>query len=272
MSTSGNPGTSGGSRVYTGTGSSSSAGASSYVDITGLSGGTKYYFTCTSYVNNLGWGSSYNVSATTQVSNIQSILQSAINNGQCQIACWNARSNIRLTAMKVAWSGHNDYSAKFTSNGNTIYIQADDWNNDNFYFVQTGPGYGYDGNQAQSGLYLKLSNDVTTSYQSTANNIATQIRNTFGSVTIKGTGYVASEISDITDNYGSISITGVQAFCIPQQSTIQGWSSNYNPSDQLIRKDAMPGWYVGIGIDKGYLHNDGGFNQIRYGSFTFNPK
>jgi hypothetical protein len=65
MSTSGYPGTSGGTRVYTGRGNSTSASASNYVDITGLSAGTTYYFTCTSYVDNVGWGSSYNVTAKT---------------------------------------------------------------------------------------------------------------------------------------------------------------------------------------------------------------
>lgn len=66
MSTSGNPGTGGGSRAYTGRGNSSSANASNYVDITGLKANTKYYFTCTSYVDNLGWGTSYNVNAKTK--------------------------------------------------------------------------------------------------------------------------------------------------------------------------------------------------------------
>lgn len=66
MSTSGNPGTGGGSRVYTGRGNSSSANASNYVDITGLNANTTYYFTCTSYVDNLGWGTSYNVNAKTK--------------------------------------------------------------------------------------------------------------------------------------------------------------------------------------------------------------
>lgn len=66
MSTSGNPGTGGGSRAYTGRGNSSSANASNYVDITGLNANTTYYFTCTSYVDNLGWGTSYNVNCKTK--------------------------------------------------------------------------------------------------------------------------------------------------------------------------------------------------------------
>lgn len=66
MSTSGSPGTSGGTRVYTGTGVSTTASGSNYIDITGLSLATTYYFTCTSYCDALGWGSSYNVSATTK--------------------------------------------------------------------------------------------------------------------------------------------------------------------------------------------------------------
>lgn len=66
MSTSGYPGVSGGTRKYNGTGSSCTPSGTSYVDITGLSVGTTYYFTCTSYCDPLAWGSSYNVSATTQ--------------------------------------------------------------------------------------------------------------------------------------------------------------------------------------------------------------
>lgn len=66
MSTSGYSGTSGGTRVYTGRGNSTSAGGSNYVDITGLDAGTTYYFTCTSYVSGLGNGSSYNVNAKTK--------------------------------------------------------------------------------------------------------------------------------------------------------------------------------------------------------------
>ena len=67
MSTSGNPGTGGGTRKYTGAGNNpNQAGGSNYVDITGLNLGTTYYFTCTSYCDALGWGSSYNVMATTK--------------------------------------------------------------------------------------------------------------------------------------------------------------------------------------------------------------
>ena len=65
MSTSGNPGVSGGTRKYTGKGNNTTAGASNYVDITGLTYGTTYYFTCTSYASGLGNGSSYNVSCKT---------------------------------------------------------------------------------------------------------------------------------------------------------------------------------------------------------------
>ena len=65
MSTSGNPGVSGGTQKYKGKGNNATAGGSNYVDITGLSAGTTHYFTCTSYATGLGNGSSYNVSAKT---------------------------------------------------------------------------------------------------------------------------------------------------------------------------------------------------------------
>ena len=67
MSTSGYPGVSGGTLKYTGTGSSTSAGGTSYVDITGLTVGTVYYFTCYSYATGLGdSGTGYNCSTTTK--------------------------------------------------------------------------------------------------------------------------------------------------------------------------------------------------------------
>lgn len=65
MSTTGYPGTSGGTRIYTGTGVNTAPGGNNYVDIDGLDITTTYYFTCTSYCNALGWGTSHNVSATT---------------------------------------------------------------------------------------------------------------------------------------------------------------------------------------------------------------
>ena len=75
MSTSGYPGTGGGSRAYTGAGNNpSSAGGSNYVDIGGLEYGTAYYFTCTSYVDALGWGNSYNVYAVTPAANVNEML------------------------------------------------------------------------------------------------------------------------------------------------------------------------------------------------------
>lgn len=65
-STSSYPGVSGGTLVYTGTGSSTAAGGSSYVDIAGLNVSTTYYFTCYSYATGLGdSSSSYNCSAKT---------------------------------------------------------------------------------------------------------------------------------------------------------------------------------------------------------------
>lgn len=66
MSTSGYPGTGGGSRVYTGTGTNpNQAGGNNYVDIGGLTFGTTYYFTCTSYCDAFGWGASSNISTAT---------------------------------------------------------------------------------------------------------------------------------------------------------------------------------------------------------------
>lgn len=66
MSTSGTPGASGGTRVYTGAGNNPhEKGGSNYVDITGLEPVTKYYFSCVNFYT--GWpnGTQVNIDATT---------------------------------------------------------------------------------------------------------------------------------------------------------------------------------------------------------------
>ena len=74
-STSGYPGTGGGSRVYTGAGNNPNQGGGwNYVDITGLSPGTTYYFTATSYCDALGWGTSNNINVRTEDRTLQEIL------------------------------------------------------------------------------------------------------------------------------------------------------------------------------------------------------
>lgn len=76
MSKSGNPGTGGGTRVYTGAGNNpNQAGGSNYVDIGGLAPDTTYYFTCTSYCDALGWGSSYNVNVKTLAATLQDLIE-----------------------------------------------------------------------------------------------------------------------------------------------------------------------------------------------------
>lgn len=88
ISTSGYPGTGGGSRAYTGSGwqNQSVASGSNYVDITGLNPSTAYYFTCTSYCDALGWGSSYNVSATTNAITVEAILSGKWSTGSSMTA------------------------------------------------------------------------------------------------------------------------------------------------------------------------------------------
>lgn len=75
MSTSGTPGTSGGSEVYRGAGNNpNQASGDNYVDVTGLNQETQYYFTCTSYCDALGNGNSANISATTGIKTLREIL------------------------------------------------------------------------------------------------------------------------------------------------------------------------------------------------------
>ena len=113
MSTSGNPGTGGGSRAYTGRGNSSSANASNYVDITGLNANTTYYFTCTSYVDNLGWGASYNVNAKTQSVPISNVLNSKI---------WSNQTEFHFTYLSSYYYAAHQYIDKM--DGNRIYTKS----------------------------------------------------------------------------------------------------------------------------------------------------
>lgn len=72
MSTSGTPGTSGGTEKYRGAGNNpNQAGGDNYVDITGLDPSTAYYFTCTSYVTGLSNGTSANVQAVTKPKTVE---------------------------------------------------------------------------------------------------------------------------------------------------------------------------------------------------------
>lgn len=66
MSTSGTPGTSGGSEVYRGAGNNpNQASGDNYVDVTGLDPFTTYYFSCINYFAGLDNGTTANVSAKT---------------------------------------------------------------------------------------------------------------------------------------------------------------------------------------------------------------
>lgn len=72
MSTSGTPGTSGGSEVYRGAGNNpNQAGGDNYVDITGLTPSTTYYFTCTSYMTGLSNGTSANLQTRTSPKTVE---------------------------------------------------------------------------------------------------------------------------------------------------------------------------------------------------------
>ena len=115
MSTGGYPGTGGGSRVYTGSGytNQSTAGAWNYVDITGLSADTTYYFTCTSYVDNLGWGTSYNVNAKTQRVQISNVLNSKILSDQTEF---------HFTYLSNYYYSAHQYIDKI--DGNRIYTKS----------------------------------------------------------------------------------------------------------------------------------------------------
>ncbi len=134
ISTSGYPGTGGGSRAYTGSGwaNQSVANGSNYVDITGLNPNTTYYFTCTSYCDALGWGSSYNVSAKTSAITVEAILSGK----------WSTSSS--MTAELISGSKYymyNKYLEKISGNhiyttNNQHYARGSSYSSPNFsYFT-----------------------------------------------------------------------------------------------------------------------------------------
>ena len=186
MSTSGNPGTGGGSRAYTGKGNSSSANASNYVDITGLSANTTYYFTCTSYVDNLGWGTSYNVNARTPLPSGKSILD----------------------GLGVTVSGGYGYN-KYTKN--VYYLSAGSWNGNRF---RCGGEEPYDGTAywrvsgTLAGSYA-IGLSLTKCYNDTATSLVNQLNAKIGQSVNVGTitrasgGGIASENSWGTRTYKS---------------------------------------------------------------------
>lgn len=74
MSTSGNPGVSGGTEKYKGAGTNpNQGGGTNYVDITGLDPNQTYYFTCTSYYTGLDDGNSVNVQGKTKPKSIETL-------------------------------------------------------------------------------------------------------------------------------------------------------------------------------------------------------
>lgn len=152
ISTSGYPGTGGGTRAYTGSGwgNSSTSGAWNYVDISGLSSQTTYYFTCTSYshytigtISNDDWGTSYNVSATTH-SSIQDIFNKTSTEALQYWARYSSSSNATYSLVNVSFSKNKVtfFNSKSYSMGdnmkdfaegdglNLFYIEYDSLNQD----------------------------------------------------------------------------------------------------------------------------------------------
>ncbi len=163
ISTSGYPGTGGGSSAYAGSGwqNQSVASGSNYVDITGLNPSTTYYFTCTSYCDALGWGSSYNVSATTNAITVEAILSGK----------WSTGSS--MTAELVSGSKYymyNKYLEKIS--GNHIYTTNNQHYARGQYF--SSPNYSYFTLYDLSGVTQTQVNQLNTyfnrmnTYQNTA--------------------------------------------------------------------------------------------------------
>lgn len=197
MSTSGNPGTGGGSRAYTGRGNSSSANASNYVDITGLSANTTYYFTCTSYVDNLGWGTSYNVNAKTPLPSGKSILD----------------------GLGISVAGGYGYD-KHT--GSVCYLSGGSWNGNRYRCGGEEPGedgtayWRVSGTLAGShGIGLSLSNNC---YSDVAAKLVSQLKVKIGS---------SANVGSITRTWGG-AITSENSKGTRTFSDFRTYRSGYN--------------------------------------------
>jgi hypothetical protein len=121
MSTSGTPGTSGGSEVYRGAGNNpNQAGGDNYVDISGLNQETQYYFTCTSYFEALGNGDSANISATTGIKSLREILSP-----YSDVEYWRTLGDeedggsLDCARGKITATGDNDFSVGSSYTGST---------------------------------------------------------------------------------------------------------------------------------------------------------
>ena len=138
MSTSSSPGVSGGSQAYKGRGNSTAASGSNYVDITGLTYGTLYYFTCTSYASSLGNGSSYNVSART--SDFVLYDGSSLQNG----ATWASTLGTEqlVYACNCSTLANKKFVVKFKQSYGTLVhlflVDAEGYNNGNRYYKPDG--------------------------------------------------------------------------------------------------------------------------------------
>lgn len=121
MSTSGTPGTSGGSEVYRGAGNNpNQASGDNYVDVTGLNQETQYYFTCTSYCEALGNGNSANISATTGIKTLREILSP-----YSGVEYWRTLGeeedggSLDSACGKITATGDNDFSVGSSYTGST---------------------------------------------------------------------------------------------------------------------------------------------------------
>ena len=138
ISTSSSPGVSGGSLAYRGRGNSTAASGSNYVDITGLTYGTLYYFTCTSYASGLGNGSSYNVSART--SDFVLYDGSSLQNG----ATWASTLGTEqlVYACNCSTLANKNFVVKFKQSYGTLVhlflVDAEGYNNGNRYYKPDG--------------------------------------------------------------------------------------------------------------------------------------
>lgn len=197
MSTSGNPGTGGGSRVYTGRGNSSSAKASNYVDITGLNANTTYYFTCTSYVDNLGWGTSYNVNAKTPLPSGKSILD----------------------GLGISVGGGYGYNKR---TGSVYFLSGGSWNGNRYRCGGEEPGedgtayWRVSGTLAGShGIGLSLSNNC---YSDVAAKLVSQLKVKIGS---------SANVGSITRTWGG-AITSENSKGTRTFSDFRTYRSGYN--------------------------------------------
>ena len=238
MSTDGTPGTGGGTRAYTGAGANPhEANGYNYCDITNLSEGTRYYFTLTSYADDIGWGDSYNLSIETSVDTLEGILRKCTNYGGWSgllMAGASQKGNHRLYGASLYWTGSEGVPDSGYAYDHTPYISS----GNTIYFITEKTGIRYDSLTPMNSTYnslmeksrvtfaFKVCNTDTSHGESVAQEVARKIKSTFKTIQSAQYDYSTLDESNWVDYY-TYTIEDVQYKYYTGGSTSYPYTNGY---------------------------------------------